>query len=381
MHRLYAVPSEKLRVWSIWLSQITDEAEIWQKWLCAHIDLIIRMAENLKELEEEDVSKPRKFWKADQIRRIFAYEEDAMEEDGIEYPEGVEDFYDIEQVLADIVAGEEKSVEEKKMEKEEGDEGRETTNEKVVNETGKKTEEEKRMSGVADQPEETTNERDTITDETKDKEEEVDEKSKYLKEWPVGTQWEPFGIQEEEDRSDIIEPIEMPKSAEEMRRFLKDFTYQATIYRSYFKHWFETSEQAIKEITGRTVMPTAKLQGILNEKNLQETLRLCLSYPKDTFSLYNTRFSSPKKLAEMMALSERIGTLKFIKEMARANEKIPYFFYRKAEPDVEIAIKHDDEQVIPSDPEMEIIFGNYSSLRFNLNDKPGKSKNSFIRND
>ncbi|XP_014599298.1 PREDICTED: uncharacterized protein LOC106784366 [Polistes canadensis] len=94
MHRLYAVPSEKLRVWSIWLSQITDEAEIWQKWLCAHIDLIIRMAENLKELEEEDVSKPRKFWRADQIRRIFAYEEDAMEEDGIEYPEGVEDFYD-----------------------------------------------------------------------------------------------------------------------------------------------------------------------------------------------------------------------------------------------------------------------------------------------
>ncbi|XP_015187541.1 PREDICTED: uncharacterized protein LOC107072274 [Polistes dominula] len=165
-----------------------------------------------------------------------------------------------------------------------------------------------------------------------------------------------------------------------MRRFLEDFTYQATIYRSYFKHWWETSEQAIKEITGRTVMPTAKLQGILNDKDPQETLRQCFNYPKDSFLLDDTGVLSPEKLAEMKALSERIGTLEFIKEMARANEKIPYFFYRKAEPDVEIAIKHDDEKVIPLDPDMEVIFGNYSSLRFNLNDKPGKGKNSCIRN-
>ncbi|KAI4483408.1 hypothetical protein M0802_013422 [Mischocyttarus mexicanus] len=96
MHRLYAVPSEKLRVWSIWLSQITDEAEIWQKWLRSHIDLIIRMTERLKVLEqEEDVSSmPRKLWSDNQVGRIFAYEEDAIENDGIEYPEGVEDFYD-----------------------------------------------------------------------------------------------------------------------------------------------------------------------------------------------------------------------------------------------------------------------------------------------
>ncbi|KAI4477465.1 hypothetical protein M0802_014707 [Mischocyttarus mexicanus] len=118
-------------------------------------------------------------------------------------------------------------------------------------------------------------------------------------------------------------------------------------------------------------MPTAKLQGILKEEDPEESLKLCLDYPKGAFSLDDRRISSPEKLTEIMALSERIGTMEFIKEMARANEKIPYFFYRKAQPDVDIAIKHDDEEVIPLDPGTEVIFGNYSCLRFNLNDEPG----------
>lgn len=51
MERLYAVPSEKLRVWSVWLSKIGEIADEWQRWLRTHIDLIVRIAEQLKATE------------------------------------------------------------------------------------------------------------------------------------------------------------------------------------------------------------------------------------------------------------------------------------------------------------------------------------------
>lgn len=57
MLRIYAVPSEELRVWSIWLSQISDEAELWQKWLCSHVNLFLRMASRLKKFEEEHIAE------------------------------------------------------------------------------------------------------------------------------------------------------------------------------------------------------------------------------------------------------------------------------------------------------------------------------------
>lgn len=47
MERLYAVPSEKLRVWSIWLTKIVEIADEWQKWLRAHIDFTIRLSDHL----------------------------------------------------------------------------------------------------------------------------------------------------------------------------------------------------------------------------------------------------------------------------------------------------------------------------------------------
>lgn len=40
MERLYAVPSEKLRVWMVWLNGVGEIADEWHKWLRAHIDLI-----------------------------------------------------------------------------------------------------------------------------------------------------------------------------------------------------------------------------------------------------------------------------------------------------------------------------------------------------
>lgn len=48
MERLYAVPSEKLRVWMVWLTGVGEIADEWHKWLRAHIDLIARIAERLQ---------------------------------------------------------------------------------------------------------------------------------------------------------------------------------------------------------------------------------------------------------------------------------------------------------------------------------------------
>ncbi|XP_067205084.1 Golgi-associated plant pathogenesis-related protein 1-like isoform X2 [Linepithema humile] len=48
MLRLYAVPSEKLRVWMVWLTSVAEIADEWHKWLRAHIDLIARIAERLQ---------------------------------------------------------------------------------------------------------------------------------------------------------------------------------------------------------------------------------------------------------------------------------------------------------------------------------------------
>jgi len=46
MERLYTVPSEQLRVWSVWLTNVGDMADDWQKWLRMYIDTIAQMAEN-----------------------------------------------------------------------------------------------------------------------------------------------------------------------------------------------------------------------------------------------------------------------------------------------------------------------------------------------
>ncbi|XP_035719490.1 gelsolin-related protein of 125 kDa-like isoform X2 [Vespa mandarinia] len=217
--------------------------------------------------------------------------------------------------------------------------------------------------------------------EKKDKDEIVDDDtSEYLKEWPLGIQWEPFGIQKEKDPTDIIEKLEIPKTVEEMQEMIRNFTIQATIYRSYFKYWMEIGEQAIKEIVGRTIMSTAKLRGILKDENPEASLKRCLNNSKGR-AKRNSCFSPPIKPSQMMALTKRIGTEEFLKEMARAEENIPYFFYRKIDPDIEIAIKHDDEEVIPMDPDNEVIFGNYESLRFNLTDKPGKDGKFSIDDD
>lgn len=58
MERLYAVPSEKLRVWSVWLNGVGEILEEWHNWLQAHIDLIARIAEESQQMAARDDSDP-----------------------------------------------------------------------------------------------------------------------------------------------------------------------------------------------------------------------------------------------------------------------------------------------------------------------------------
>lgn len=68
----------------------------------------------------------------------------------------------------------------------------------------------------------------------------------------------------------------------------------------------------------------------------------------------------------------------WVRDNARASEPIPYFFYLKAEPDIQIAIEHDDELVIEADPDRESIVGCYARLFYNLKDKPCKGGKPWI---
>lgn len=52
MERLYAVPSEQLRVWLVWLSKVGDMADEWHKWLRSHIDFVLRLSIELRAAEE-----------------------------------------------------------------------------------------------------------------------------------------------------------------------------------------------------------------------------------------------------------------------------------------------------------------------------------------
>lgn len=67
------------------------------------------------------------------------------------------------------------------------------------------TEEEKKVAEEEEEEGGKKRENDEIV-ERKDKDEKVDDDtSEYLKEWPLGIQWEPIGIQKEKDPTDIIE--------------------------------------------------------------------------------------------------------------------------------------------------------------------------------
>lgn len=64
MDRLIAVPSEKFRVWSCWLSMVADEVHEWRYWLLSQINLVLRMSDIMlkteakgKEIKKKDNPK------------------------------------------------------------------------------------------------------------------------------------------------------------------------------------------------------------------------------------------------------------------------------------------------------------------------------------
>lgn len=59
-------------------------------------------------------------------------------------------------------------------------------------------------------------------------------------------------------------------------------------------------------------------------------------------------------------------------EQVITDEEIPYFFYLYVEPDIEIGVEHDDEEILLPDLTREKITCEFKPLYFNLADKPGK---------
>ncbi|EZA48569.1 uncharacterized protein LOC105285461 [Ooceraea biroi] len=68
------------------------------------------------------------------------------------------------------------------------------------------------------------------------------------------------------------------------------------------------------------------------------------------------------------AAAKREAAGKLVMDMAGADRNGPYFFYLRTEPDIDIAIEHNDEKVIP-DPGRERISANRKYLYFNLRDE------------
>ncbi|XP_053998866.1 uncharacterized protein LOC128887222 isoform X2 [Hylaeus anthracinus] len=413
MERLYAVPSEKLRVWSIWLAKIGEIADQWQRWLRARIDLVVRIAEHL-EVAEDAIRRDEE--KGDKPSKVSSRSE---------------------QPAAVLVDSPEKTPDEEQEPSQET--LREVTDSSSVYVSA---------IGIGDEMDDDKNARDKPTE----SEVTLTQEKETLMTWPIGMPWQHLGekveIEEEE-----IEKLPMPRNEEEMRAFFKEFTHEATVYRSYYKHWRETADQATKVMGGRYVMATFIVQGkgkrvekkvpvkrrsrpkkttkrrspvkktsrkakkpkgpatdgespndagesttqpVEKETPAEDSIEtendeeLVTPAPSETPTVIEV---APEPLEPNTEEGPSNGTKEsivakpddewqevtdLVKDCARAAEPIPYFFYLKAEPDIEIAIEHDDEVVIPADTDRETIVGNYKRVWFNLAEKPLKGGKPYI---
>ncbi|KAF7988044.1 hypothetical protein HCN44_007538 [Aphidius gifuensis] len=198
MARLYAVPSEKLRVLTSWLIKVTEEANAWQSWLHSHIDLILRMSEYFIPGQQQQQSLSSKNTidekTASNSTFILTEKKNKKKED---------------KKLEEISKH---SVENHSMD---GGTSSELSNEKIVKNT-----------------------------------------------WPIGIPWSPRlpdkknkKTKKFEDKIEF-EPIPMPRDEIEMAILIKQVKHQAKIYRSLYKHWKETADRAYQEIIDRDIMPT-----------------------------------------------------------------------------------------------------------------------------
>ncbi|XP_019885157.2 uncharacterized protein LOC105258000 isoform X1 [Camponotus floridanus] len=459
MERLYAVPSEKLRVWMVWLTGVGEIADEWHQWLRAHIDLIARIAEQrlqtvannvpggIKEIESVTNAKsegildnvmPRKEEKRDVSFNDEAGINDAATND----------------TLSAAKALSRKRVAESP---EATARGESSANEDSSRTHNNPTTSGRRTGGGGE-------EESLATTAMADASETA---------WPIGTRWQPLTrcpIEKKADQMQTIQRLKLPQDEAERIEFLKNFTHQATLYGSYYKHWRETADQAVKEIAGRTVMTTAKFRGtgdsestldvaasqaaqysmkqpesavaqaiggstaataetpmssridppttdalgrdtvevsialsddqskVVEPSTKKETAGMELEFPsaksdavspsveseatsqpETTLKIRPTMepivsISPSEALLEQEAVAKRKAAEKLLGDMARAEEDIPYFFYLKAEPDMDIAIRYNDEKVIPPDLDRESISVNRRHLYFNLTDELGRDE-------
>ncbi|XP_061939701.1 cilia- and flagella-associated protein 251-like isoform X1 [Apis cerana] len=497
MERLYAVPSEQLRVWLVWLSKVGDMADEWHKWLRSHIDFVLRLSIELRaaeevltleqEKEEETAKKEIQVETKVETKEIETNtKEDSKEETkenekveeknntesgntnntgpgnsnnsgpgnannsgpgnsnnpgpensnnsgpgnsnnpGLENsnnpgpensnnpgPEnsnnpGPENSNNPGPGNPNDEENDDEKTEEKRDETETPTEESDKPNEELITEEeknpeeGEKEEEERReeeeegeaetvVTEIVEKEEGAGEEEEEVKPSIVITEEEEEDEGQIIKEWPVGIPWEHLGIEEEEEKL-FDDRLPIPKNEVEMKDFLRKFTHEATIHRSFFKHWKETADQAVKEIGNRLVMATFLVQGkdqtgevkkpppkkILKKvkppvqkkgkkKKVASPARKTNDELEDDSKLEMTN----KRELEIRKMLE-IDANDFVKDCARGLEPLPYFFYLKVEPDIDIAIEHDDEKVILADTERENITGDYQRLYFNLSDKPCK---------
>ncbi|XP_026668086.1 uncharacterized protein LOC108623446 isoform X2 [Ceratina calcarata] len=428
MERIYAVPSEKLRVWSIWLTKVGELADEWQRWLRAHIDLIIRLAIELQGIEKKSVTELEKKEETvaavTQTTQVTKVTQDGVNEIQVEEASSLRE-ESVEPVFSEAALDEDAA-----------DIFAEDSEITLTMEPSDAT----IYMELPEKPKDIAAEPSLLTAA------DVSDLEDVVHVWPLGTPWIHLG-QEDEVYEEPFERLPIPRTEQEMREFVKKFTHEATIYRSYYKHWEDVAKQATNEVGCRMVMATWIVQGKDTTGKVKQqpcprpmgmtrsraTLKSKKSVvsAKSKKSAISARSKAMSKKSEQIAeseaastptpesptetetsepseedpfASESVATVKsvavkaskieepkiesiesieiqvddVVRDCARAAEPIPYHFYVRAEPDIDIAIEHDDEVVIPEDTDRERIVGDYRRLFFNLFDKPCKGGKPWI---
>lgn len=90
-------------------------------------------------------------------------------------------------------------------------------------------------------------------------------------------------------------------------------------------------------------------------------------FPSNRHETYST--------LQLEGIAKRDAARKLVRDMARVDDDdddVPYFFSLKVEPDMDIAIQHNDKKVIPPDIGRESISANRRYLHFNLTDNKSR---------
>ncbi|XP_019885161.2 uncharacterized protein LOC105258000 isoform X2 [Camponotus floridanus] len=421
MERLYAVPSEKLRVWMVWLTGVGEIADEWHQWLRAHIDLIARIAEQrlqtvannvpggIKEIESVTNAKsegildnvmPRKEEKRDVSFNDEAGINDAATND----------------TLSAAKALSRKRVAESP---EATARGESSANEDSSRTHNNPTTSGRRTGGGGE-------EESLATTAMADASETA---------WPIGTRWQPLTRCPIEKKADQMQTIQAVKeiagrTVMTTAKFRGTGDSESTLdvaASQAAQYSMKQPESAVAQAIGGSTAATAETpmssridppttdalgrdtvevsialsddqSKVVEPSTKKETAGMELEFPsaksdavspsveseatsqpETTLKIRPTMepivsISPSEALLEQEAVAKRKAAEKLLGDMARAEEDIPYFFYLKAEPDMDIAIRYNDEKVIPPDLDRESISVNRRHLYFNLTDELGRDE-------